>query len=352
MIKEGNDHFEVSRQEPKVDFCEKKYVFDAIRAPNATRDPVFNASAKCPAYAIPDDLADAVRQKQEADNAEYAKLVSKGVPVAKLNTGVDGGMNQVFASHVPGASTGLSEGGDGQGLSLLAVSRAPGTIPGTVNPPRTPWQQQQGADEPVAAIATAPAAQPATTRVASAAPAQQSEGFFSSLARKVGIGGGTADTTAAPRTPRAGQAEDSGGQTAAEGVQAGRNQAGRNQAGRDQAGRPSGVEALGLGYAGYRRHARERQHRRRRTADRAAQLVRQPLLGDEVRARRRSRVSRFDFQAGRRFHSFLWKTKFAPSRSTRNHFAPFNRQDVAQVVVTPFSHLMQAAMHCSKFFSS
>jgi murein L,D-transpeptidase YafK len=211
MIKEGSDHFEVSRQEPRVDFCEKKYVFNAIRAPNATRDPVFNASAKCPAYAIPDDLADGVRQKQEADNAEYAKLVSKGVPVAKLNTGVDGGMNQVFASHVPGASTGLSEGGDGQGLSLLAVSRAPGTIPGTVNPPRTPWQQQQGADEPVAAIATAPAAQPATTRVASAAPAQQSEGFFSSLARKVGIGGGTADTTAAsapaPAKPKTAEAK-------------------------------------------------------------------------------------------------------------------------------------------------
>ena len=29
MIKEGNDHFEVTKQEPKVDFCEKKYVFDA-----------------------------------------------------------------------------------------------------------------------------------------------------------------------------------------------------------------------------------------------------------------------------------------------------------------------------------
>ena len=30
MIKEGYDHFEVTRQEPKVDFCEKKYVFDAV----------------------------------------------------------------------------------------------------------------------------------------------------------------------------------------------------------------------------------------------------------------------------------------------------------------------------------
>ena len=45
MIKEGNDHFEVTKQEPKVDFCEKKYVFDAIKKPGATRDLVFDASA-------------------------------------------------------------------------------------------------------------------------------------------------------------------------------------------------------------------------------------------------------------------------------------------------------------------
>jgi len=45
MIKEGYDHFEVTRQEPKVDFCEKKYVFDAAKAPDAKREPVFDASA-------------------------------------------------------------------------------------------------------------------------------------------------------------------------------------------------------------------------------------------------------------------------------------------------------------------
>jgi hypothetical protein len=108
-------------------------------------------------------------------------------------------MNQVFASHVPGGSTGLSEGGAGQGLSLLAISRAPGTIPGTVNPPRAPWQAQQG-DEPVVAAAAPPAQ---GTRVASAAPAQQpqSEGFFASLGRKIGIGG--TDTTASAPPPAA-----------------------------------------------------------------------------------------------------------------------------------------------------
>jgi hypothetical protein len=211
MIKEGYDHFEITHQEPKVDFCEKHYVFDAVRAPNATRDPVFNAAAKCPPYAIHDEVADATRQKQEQDDAEFNKLAAKGIPVAKLNTGIDGGMNQIFASHVPGGNTGLSEGGEGQGLSLLATSRAPGTIPGTVNPPHLPGQQP---DEPAFAAAPAPAAPgPAkgNTRLAAATPAQAAPqadapqsngggGFFSSLARKVGLGSAdtTASTTPAP----------------------------------------------------------------------------------------------------------------------------------------------------------
>src|SRR5260370_6709750 len=192
MIKEGYDHLEVTRQGQKVDFCEKKYVFDAAKPPDAKRDPVFDASAKCPAYVIPDEVADAVREKQQEDQAETAKLISRGTPVARANTGIDGGMNRVFAAKIPDGSTGLSEGGEGQGLSLLALSRAPGTIPSTVNPPRGPVTSPQ---EPlVASMAPAPAAAPAT-RVASAAPNAPSDGFFSNLARKVGFGC-AADTTA------------------------------------------------------------------------------------------------------------------------------------------------------------
>src|SRR3982075_3305022 len=158
MIKEGYDHFEVTRQEPKVDFCEKKYVFDAVKAPNAKSDPVFNASAKCPAYAIPEEVADAVREKQQQEQAETAKLIAKGTPVARSNTGIDGGMNRVFAAKLPDGSTGLSEGGDGQGLSLLAMTRAPGTIPPRVNPPRG---SVSSPDEPLAASMAAPAQAPA-----------------------------------------------------------------------------------------------------------------------------------------------------------------------------------------------
>jgi len=197
MIKEGYDHFEVTRQEPKVDFCEKKYVFDATKAPDAKREPVFDASAKCPVYAIPEEVADAVREKQAQEQVETARLIARGTPVAQINTGIDGGMHRVFAARVPAGSTGLSEGGDMAGLALLTMPRAPGTIPSTVNPPRG---SVSSPDEPLIASMGTPAQAPApATRVASAAPAQ-SDSFFSSLAKKVGLG--TADTTASAPPPQ------------------------------------------------------------------------------------------------------------------------------------------------------
>jgi murein L,D-transpeptidase YafK len=199
MIKEGNDHFEATKLEPKVDFCEKKYVFDAAKPPNATKDPVFEASAKCPAYVIPDDIAEAVKQKQEQDDAEFAKLVAKGIPVAKLNTGIDGGMNKVFAAALPDGNTGLSDGGSGQGLSLVH-ERLPGTIPiDHVNPPHLPNLAQPD-EAPVSAVAaTAPVE---TTAVASATPsAPASGGFLNSLARKVGLGTASAANATAATAP-------------------------------------------------------------------------------------------------------------------------------------------------------
>jgi murein L,D-transpeptidase YafK len=201
MIKEGNDAFEVTRQEPRVDFCEKKYVFDAVKTPDARHDPVFEASAKCPAYVVPDEVAQAVREKQDADQAEYDKLVAKGTPVAQLNTGIDGGMHRVFAAQVPNGNTGLSDGGAGRsGLAMFnAPERAPGTIPDTVNPPRG---SVTAPDEPLAA-SIAPAS--SSTHVASVTPAAQSgesEGFFSSLARKVGLSNASADTTATTTAPQ------------------------------------------------------------------------------------------------------------------------------------------------------
>lgn len=192
MIKEGYDHFEVTRQEPKVEFCEAKYVFDPAPAPGATKPPVFNASAKCPAYVVPDEIAQAVRDKQRQDDAKVAELIAKGTPVAQRRPDIDGGMHAVFASKIPDGSTGLSDA-DSSAVQSVAFARAPGTIPPHVNPPKATAAL---APEEPSDVGSAPA-----TRVATASSGE-SRGFFSGLAHKVGIGS-NADTTASTAKPKA-----------------------------------------------------------------------------------------------------------------------------------------------------
>ena len=72
MLKKGYDHFEVTRQELKVNVCEKRYVF------NAESKRRFNPTAACPAMKMPDDVLAAVRDKQNRDKAQVADLVRRG----------------------------------------------------------------------------------------------------------------------------------------------------------------------------------------------------------------------------------------------------------------------------------
>lgn len=195
MIKEGYDHFEVTRQEPKVEFCEQKYVFDPAAPAGSTKPLVFNASAKCPAYVIPDEIAEPTRAKQAQDDAKVAELVAKGTPVMARRPDIDGGMNRIFASKIPNGSTGLSDP-DQPGTGSVAYSRAPGTIPPHVNPPKATAVASASYSSSLFATSDETAAAPAAPRVASAS---SDGGFFSGLARQVGIAG--AETTAATPSP-------------------------------------------------------------------------------------------------------------------------------------------------------
>jgi hypothetical protein len=118
MLKEGYDHFEVTRREPKVDVCERHYVFDAESSGK------FSASDHCPPYKVPEQIASAVREKQHRDEAQTAELISRGTPAAPVKTGIDGGMNATFLAAVK------SHGGPG-----APIKTALGTIPAHVNPP-------------------------------------------------------------------------------------------------------------------------------------------------------------------------------------------------------------------------
>lgn len=71
-LKVGYDHFEITRQPPKVDVCDKHYVFDAD-AGGAS----FNASAKCPAYTVPASITTALAAKQIADDKKTAAAAAE-----------------------------------------------------------------------------------------------------------------------------------------------------------------------------------------------------------------------------------------------------------------------------------
>ncbi len=100
MLKEGSDHFEVSHLEPKVDVCEKHYVFDAQPPAGSSKPLLFSPTGKCPAYEVPENIAGPALQKQRNDEYQIAQLTSSNSPVAPITMGTDGGMNRVFAAKL------------------------------------------------------------------------------------------------------------------------------------------------------------------------------------------------------------------------------------------------------------
>jgi len=103
MIKEGNDHFEATRLEPKVEVCNRRYVFDAQQPPNSSKPIVFNPAGRCPAYVVAPEIAGPALEKEHADEIQYVQLVKANVSVAPIRSGLDGGMNRVFLAQVGGS---------------------------------------------------------------------------------------------------------------------------------------------------------------------------------------------------------------------------------------------------------
>ncbi|MER2535447.1 MAG: murein L,D-transpeptidase family protein [Rhizobiaceae bacterium] len=79
MLKEGYDHFEITKVPPKVDVCEKRYVFNRM-APEGTS---FNATGACPATTQPDTLASAYSSYQSSYQAAFTTAAGGALPAAK-----------------------------------------------------------------------------------------------------------------------------------------------------------------------------------------------------------------------------------------------------------------------------
>ena len=72
MLKTGSDHFDLTRVPPKVDVCDKRYVFDADAG-----ERKFSAAAACPAFEVPVEIKTAVDAKQLADETKFAEAATR-----------------------------------------------------------------------------------------------------------------------------------------------------------------------------------------------------------------------------------------------------------------------------------
>ncbi|CCV05050.1 conserved hypothetical protein [Mesorhizobium metallidurans STM 2683] len=79
MLKVGYDNFEITKVPPKVDVCEKRYVFNQVAADGAT----FNPTGACPAATQPDSLKTAYSAYQSTYDAAFNGAVKASVPAPR-----------------------------------------------------------------------------------------------------------------------------------------------------------------------------------------------------------------------------------------------------------------------------
>jgi len=211
MLKEGSDQFELTHQEPTVDVCEKRYVFNAQPPQNATPVPSngikvgtpwggfrdqtqaaslkFNPTGKCPAYEVPADVVAALKEKQRQDNLQIAALSTR-VTAAPIKTGRDGGMHPSFLAKLKPQEVREPDGtvryvvDEGAAKKLGSYVNPPlETHPVDTEPTGTaiasapaPKPQAGGSTYMTAAAESKPA--PAPTRTAYAATSSDTGGFF------------------------------------------------------------------------------------------------------------------------------------------------------------------------------
>ena len=79
MLKEGYDHFEITKVPPKVDVCEKRYVFNRI----PEGDGEFSATSACPPFTQPQSLVSAYQSYQSSYEAAFSSAAGGDIPEPK-----------------------------------------------------------------------------------------------------------------------------------------------------------------------------------------------------------------------------------------------------------------------------
>ena len=171
-IKEGADHFEVTKLEPKVDVCEKKYVFDARTTdPNST---TFNPTGACPTYAVPGEIRTAVAAKEVEDDKAFKiasaefddqarrdedrarRIEERAVAEAREKAKPQGGQKIAAWFGAPPETSEDAVAGDFSSAGLPVAVPLPKASPRSFGSPRVAAVQTDGAAQAAPAAAPAP----------------------------------------------------------------------------------------------------------------------------------------------------------------------------------------------------
>jgi murein L,D-transpeptidase YafK len=172
-LKDGADHFEVTKTEPSVLVCGKHYVFDAT-----AKDEV-SGSEPCPALKRDDSVEALVAEKADKDDAKVAELAASGVKPVRL-VYADGGQNPVFVGYKDTSDPDALATGPEE----IVLNDRARPVPAAVKVAAADADKKRLVT--AASVAPAPveaaAQQPAPTAVATAAaPGSQSSGMLGGL---------------------------------------------------------------------------------------------------------------------------------------------------------------------------
>lgn len=141
MLKVGSDNFDLTLKPPKIDVCDRRYVFNADAGGGA-----FDASAPCPAYSVPEALTAALARKQAQDDA--ALLAAIATQEAKANAAAEA--QQLAAAQAAEKERGVAERAAQPSLVSRILGRARGASAAEAATPALDAQ-------PVASVALAAA---------------------------------------------------------------------------------------------------------------------------------------------------------------------------------------------------
>ena len=164
-LKNGADHFEVTKTEPSVVICGKHYIF------GATAKGEVSATAPCPALQKDEDVEALVAEKEAKDDAKVAELIAKGQkPIRTVYA--DGGQNPVFANY-PDTSDPEALVGNPQDVALDEPGKAaPAVVTVAASDAAKERAATKRAKAPDVETASASAAPAADAAAAASAPAQ------------------------------------------------------------------------------------------------------------------------------------------------------------------------------------